>query len=70
MIDLNATYLNVTAEGDLATFLTFWLSHFVLPLGKEVIRLETFVMPALMASGQRISLAPMVLRYIYHSLAY
>jgi len=32
------TNLNVTAEGELVTFLAFWLSRFVLPHGKEVIR--------------------------------
>ncbi|KAJ8434749.1 hypothetical protein Cgig2_001952 [Carnegiea gigantea] len=42
--------LNITAEGELAAFLAFWLSRFVLPHDKEVIRLETFVMAALMAS--------------------
>ena len=60
--------LNVTAEGELAAFLVFWLSCFVLPHGREVIRPETFVMAALMASGRRISLAPTVLGYIYHGL--
>ncbi|KAJ8429201.1 LOW QUALITY PROTEIN: hypothetical protein Cgig2_032987 [Carnegiea gigantea] len=60
--------LNVTAKGELPAFLAFWLSCFVLPHGKEVIRPEAFVMAALMASGQRISLAPTVLGYIYHDL--
>jgi len=50
--------LNVTAEGGLAAFLAFWLSHFVLPHGKEVIRPETFIMAALIASEQQISLPP------------
>ncbi|KAJ8438236.1 hypothetical protein Cgig2_003625 [Carnegiea gigantea] len=35
---------------------------------RDVIRPETFVMAVLMASGQRISLAPTVLDYIYHGL--
>jgi len=39
-----------------------------LPHGKEVVRPETFIMAALMASGQQISLAPSVLGYIYHGL--
>ncbi|KAJ8434538.1 hypothetical protein Cgig2_004304 [Carnegiea gigantea] len=43
--------LNITTEGELAAFLAFWLSRFVLPDDKEVIRPETFVMAALMASG-------------------
>ncbi|KAJ8430764.1 hypothetical protein Cgig2_017077 [Carnegiea gigantea] len=43
--------------GEHAAFLAFWLSYFVSPYGKEVIRLETFVMAALMAFG-----------LIYHSL--
>ncbi|KAJ8421650.1 hypothetical protein Cgig2_019223 [Carnegiea gigantea] len=43
-------------------------SRFGLPHGKDVIRLETFVMAALMASRQRISLAPTALGYIYHGL--
>lgn len=60
--------LNVITEGELATFLTFWLSRFFLLYGKEVIRPETFVMVALMASRERISLAPTVLGYIYHCL--
>ena len=53
--------LSVTTEGELDAFLTFWLSRFVLLYRKEFIRPQTFVMAALMASGQRISLAPMVL---------
>ncbi|KAJ8443398.1 hypothetical protein Cgig2_018831 [Carnegiea gigantea] len=60
--------LNITAGGELAAFLAFWLRHFVLPHDKEVVRPETFVMPSLMASGQRVSLAPTVLGYIYHGL--
>jgi len=44
--------LNVVAEGELAAFLAFWLSNFVLPHGKEAIRLETFVVASLMASVQ------------------
>ncbi|KAJ8436145.1 LOW QUALITY PROTEIN: hypothetical protein Cgig2_033640 [Carnegiea gigantea] len=62
------TDLNVTTEGELTAFLAFWLSRFVLPHGKEVIRPETFVMAALMAYRQQISLAPTVLGYIYHGL--
>ncbi|KAJ8439010.1 hypothetical protein Cgig2_028456 [Carnegiea gigantea] len=62
------TDLYITAEGELAAFLAFWLSCFVLPHDKEAIRPETFVMAALMASGQRVSLAPTVLGYIYHGL--
>ncbi|KAJ8448608.1 LOW QUALITY PROTEIN: hypothetical protein Cgig2_010495 [Carnegiea gigantea] len=60
--------LNVTNIVKLAAFLAFWLSRFILPYRSEVIRLETFVMASLMAKGQRISLAPTVLRYIYHGL--
>ncbi|KAJ8420338.1 hypothetical protein Cgig2_023373 [Carnegiea gigantea] len=60
--------LNVIAKGELATFLAFWLSRLALSHGKKVIRLETFVMAALMASGQRISLGPTVLGYIYYGL--
>ena len=60
--------LNVTTEGELAAFLAFWLSLFVFPHGKEVIRPETFIMATLMASGQQISLAPSVLGYIYNGL--
>ncbi|KAJ8447931.1 hypothetical protein Cgig2_012066 [Carnegiea gigantea] len=59
---------NVIVEGELAAFLAFWLSHFVLPHGKEVIRPETFVMAPLMTSRQRISLALTILGYIYHGL--
>ncbi|KAJ8423333.1 hypothetical protein Cgig2_021289 [Carnegiea gigantea] len=62
------TDLHIIAEGELAAFLAFWLSRFVLPHDKEVIRPETFVMAALMASGQRVSLAPTVLSYIYRGL--
>ena len=43
---------NVTVEAELTAFLVFWLSRFVIPHGKEVIRPETFVMTALMASWQ------------------
>ncbi|KAJ8438444.1 LOW QUALITY PROTEIN: hypothetical protein Cgig2_027124 [Carnegiea gigantea] len=60
--------LNVTAESELAAFLAFWLSRFILSHGKEVIRPETFVMATLMASGQQIFLAPMMLGYIRHGL--
>jgi len=60
--------LHVIAEGELAAFLAFWLSRFILPHGKEVMRPETFVMVTLMASGQQISLVLMVLGYIYHGL--
>ncbi|KAJ8427015.1 LOW QUALITY PROTEIN: hypothetical protein Cgig2_013333 [Carnegiea gigantea] len=60
--------LNVTREGELAAFIAFWLSHFVLPHGRDVIRLKTFMMAALLVEGQRFSLAPMVLGYIYHGL--
>ncbi|KAJ8449170.1 hypothetical protein Cgig2_027172 [Carnegiea gigantea] len=60
--------LNITTIGELAAFLAFWLSHFVLPYQSEVIRPETFVMASSMASGQKISLASMVLGYIYHGL--
>ncbi|KAJ8423458.1 hypothetical protein Cgig2_027269 [Carnegiea gigantea] len=62
------TILNATAKGEPAAFLSFWLSYFVLPHGKEVIRLEKFVMATLMTSGQQISLAPTMLAYIYHGL--
>ncbi|KAJ8427651.1 hypothetical protein Cgig2_010664 [Carnegiea gigantea] len=62
------TKLNVTAEGELAAFLAIWLSRFVLSHGKEVIRPETFVIAALMAYGQSISLAPSVMGCIYHGL--
>ncbi|KAJ8429287.1 LOW QUALITY PROTEIN: hypothetical protein Cgig2_016325 [Carnegiea gigantea] len=49
--------LNVTRERELATFITFCLSRFVLPHGRDVIRLETFMMAASLAKGQRLSLA-------------
>ncbi|KAJ8420352.1 hypothetical protein Cgig2_004353 [Carnegiea gigantea] len=39
-------------KGELAAFIPFWLSRFVLSHGKEVIRPETFAMAAFMASGQ------------------
>ena len=42
--------LNITAKGELAAFLAFWLSRFVLPYDKEVLRPETIVMASLMAS--------------------
>ncbi|KAJ8426541.1 hypothetical protein Cgig2_002061 [Carnegiea gigantea] len=62
------TDLNIIAEGEIAAFLAFWLSRFILPHDKEIIRPEEFVMAALMASGQRVSLAPTVLDYIYHGI--
>ncbi|KAJ8431974.1 hypothetical protein Cgig2_027000 [Carnegiea gigantea] len=58
--------LNVIAEGELAAFSTFWLSRFFFALWQG--RPETFVMAALTASGQGISLALTVLGYIYHGL--
>jgi len=60
--------MSATTKGVLTAFLTFWLSCFVLSDGTELIRPETFIMASLMAFGQRISLAPMMLGYIYHSL--
>ncbi|KAJ8421646.1 hypothetical protein Cgig2_019219 [Carnegiea gigantea] len=60
--------LNVTAEGEPATFLTFWLSRFVLPHGKEVISLETFVMAGLDGFWATNFLGPTALGYIYHGL--
>jgi len=60
--------LNVTTEGKLAVFLAFWLSRFVSPHAKEVVRPETFVMATSMASRQQISLASSVLGYIYYGL--
>ncbi|KAJ8438652.1 hypothetical protein Cgig2_016398 [Carnegiea gigantea] len=60
--------LNVTTKCEFITFLAFWLSRIVLPHGKEVIRPETFVMAALMAPRQRISLALIVLSYNYYGL--
>jgi len=44
------------------------LSRFVSPYGEEVVQPETFVMGALMACGQQISLAPSMLGYMYHGL--
>ncbi|KAJ8439083.1 hypothetical protein Cgig2_009226 [Carnegiea gigantea] len=62
------TNMSDITEGVLAAFLAFWLSYFVLSYGIELIRPETFIMASLMASGQRTSLAPMMLGYIYHGL--
>ncbi|KAJ8439281.1 hypothetical protein Cgig2_016829 [Carnegiea gigantea] len=62
------TISNVTREGELIAFITFWLSHFALPHGRYIIRPETFVMAALLAMGHRLSLAPTVLGYPYHGL--
>ncbi|KAJ8422719.1 hypothetical protein Cgig2_008304 [Carnegiea gigantea] len=45
-----------------------YLNSLCLTHGKEVIRLETYVMATLMASRSQISLAPMVLGYVYHSV--
>ncbi|KAJ8430509.1 hypothetical protein Cgig2_010839 [Carnegiea gigantea] len=58
----------VPAKGELTAFLSFCFSQFVLPFGKEVIRLKKFVMAALMASVQQIYLALMVLGNIYLGL--
>ncbi|KAJ8429152.1 hypothetical protein Cgig2_010018 [Carnegiea gigantea] len=62
------TKLNVSNEVELAAFLSFWLSRFVLPYDNEIIRLETFVIAALMASGKQVSLASTVPGYIYQGL--
>ena len=59
---------NVTLKGELTAFLAFWLIRFVLSHAKEVIKPKTFVIAALMASRQQISLAPTVFCYIYHRL--
>ncbi|KAI5316830.1 hypothetical protein L3X38_036537 [Prunus dulcis] len=59
--------LNISREGQLAAFLAFWLSRFVLLLD-NAIRPECFYMASLMARGFRVSLAPAVLGLIYHAL--
>ncbi|KAJ8434162.1 hypothetical protein Cgig2_009729 [Carnegiea gigantea] len=59
--------LNVTREGELAAFLAFWLSHFVRSHGRDVIRPETFMMVALLAKAERISLAPRAMSLPGHS---
>ncbi|CAL8167998.1 unnamed protein product [Prunus armeniaca] len=60
--------LNISCEGQLAAFLAFWHSLFVLPLD-NAIRLECFYMASLMARGFRVSLAPAVLGLICHVLS-
>ncbi|KAK9929109.1 hypothetical protein M0R45_026217 [Rubus argutus] len=60
--------LKISKEGELAAFQAFWLSRFVLPSHCYKIRPETFYMACLMAQGDKISLAPSVLRHIYHGL--
>ncbi|KAJ8422655.1 hypothetical protein Cgig2_029099 [Carnegiea gigantea] len=60
------TTSNVTREGELAAFIAFWLSHFILPHGRDTVRSETCLMATLLAKGHRFFLAPMVLGYIYH----
>ena len=60
--------LIISKEGELAAFLAYWLSRFVFPSYNYIIRPETFHMACLMARGIRVSLAPAVLGYIYHSL--
>jgi hypothetical protein len=60
--------LKISKEGELAAFLAFWLSRFVLPSHCYKIRPETFYMACLMARGDKISLAPSVLGHIYHGL--
>ncbi|KAJ8430923.1 LOW QUALITY PROTEIN: hypothetical protein Cgig2_033551 [Carnegiea gigantea] len=57
--------LNVIAEGELAAFLAFWLSRFVLPHGKEG---RSIYNGYLDGFWQRISLALIVLGYIYYGL--
>lgn len=59
---------DITKEVELAAFLAFWLSRFVLPSPSSRIRPETFYMACLMARGNRVSLAPTVLGCIYHGL--
>lgn len=46
-----------------------WLNKFVLPHDKLTIRLETFYMASLMASGIRVSFALSALGHIYHGLS-
>ncbi|CAB4316426.1 unnamed protein product [Prunus armeniaca] len=60
--------LNISCEGQLAAFLAFWHSLFVMPLD-NAIRLECFYMESLMARGFRVSLAPAVLGLICHVLS-
>ncbi|CAL9026469.1 unnamed protein product [Prunus brigantina] len=59
--------LNISHEGQLAAFLAFWLSYFVMPTSKAI-RPECFYMASLMARGFKVSLAPAVLGVIYHAL--
>ena len=53
--------LNVTAEGKLVAFLAFWLSRFILPHEKEVVRPETFVVATLMSSDNKFLWLPQCL---------
>ncbi|CAL8999685.1 unnamed protein product [Prunus brigantina] len=48
--------LNISHEGQLAAFLAFWLSHFVMPTSKAI-RPECFYMASLMARGLKVLLA-------------
>ncbi|CAB4282678.1 unnamed protein product [Prunus armeniaca] len=59
--------LNISHEGQLAAFLAFWLSHFVMPTSKAI-RPKCFYMASLMARGLKVWLAPAVLGVIYHAL--
>ncbi|XP_024027347.1 uncharacterized protein LOC112093356 [Morus notabilis] len=59
--------LQVSEVGMLFAFLSLWLSRFVLPTKGGNIRPETFYMASLMAQGTRVSLAPIVLGYIYRT---
>lgn len=58
--------LKISREGELATFVAFWFSRFLLPSHCYKIRPKTFYMACLIARGDKISLAPLVLRHIYH----
>lgn len=62
------TALMISKKGELAAFLAYWLSRFVLPSRNSNLRPDTFYMACLMAEGVKVSLAPTVLGYIYHGL--
>ncbi|KAL3504150.1 hypothetical protein ACH5RR_033991 [Cinchona calisaya] len=58
----------VIKEATLAAFIALWLSRLLFPTRGHVVRPETFVMVCKMAQGNKISLAPAVLGFVYQKL--
>ena len=60
--------LKVTREGELVAFIAFWLSHFGPTSWQGCYTTGDFRDGCITSKGQRLSLVPTILEYIYHGL--